>query len=122
MNAHVTAPLVSLAAVLMLAVPASASAPAGFTALDACRTGPHNVTFNYLFEGGACQQVGEPVVSAPERGMVTVTMPSTESSDVCTMQIVPIEGTAVLGLDESRVGTGGHGALSRRAGDGVRHG
>ncbi len=94
-------PLATLAAALMLAAPAVASAPASFTTLDACRAGPQEVILSYGFDGSACHKVGEPAVFEPKDGLVTVTMPTSETSEVCTMQIVPVEGTAVLGLDET---------------------
>lgn len=101
MKAATATPLPIFAAVLALSAPTLASAPASFTTLDACRTSPQQVTLGYSFEGGACQTVGEPAISEPKDGLVTVTMPTNESADVCTMQIVPVEGTAVLGLDET---------------------
>ena len=101
MKATTATPLATLAAALVLSAPALASAPASFTTLDACRTGPQEVILSYGFEGGACQKVGEPSMSEPKDGLVTVTMPTSDTSEVCTMQIVPVEGTAVLGLDET---------------------
>ena len=101
MKATTATPLATLAAALLLSAPALAIAPASFTTLDACRTGPQEVTLSYGFEGGVCQKVGDPAMSEPKDGLVTVTMPTSDTSEVCTMQIVPVEGTAVLGLDET---------------------
>ena len=93
-------PLTSLAALLVLAIPALADELPGFTALSACRLDPDRIVLSYAFDGGACQKVGEITAAEPRGTIAAVTIPTTNTAEMCTMQIVTIEGSAVLDLPE----------------------
>jgi hypothetical protein len=92
-------PIASLAILLALAAPALAEDPA-FTTLTACRLDPERIALTYAFDGGACQKVGEITAAEPRGTIAAVTIPTSRTSEMCTMQIVSIEGRAVLRLPE----------------------
>lgn len=73
---------------------------ASFTALSACRIDAEQVLLRATFDGGACQKV-EPVGLAEPRGtIVAVHIPTSSTSEICTMQIVPIEVEQVVEASE----------------------
>jgi len=63
---------------------------AGFTALSACRIDAEQVLLRASFEGGACQKVEPAELGEPDGKTLAVTLPSTRTAEICTMQIVPI--------------------------------
>lgn len=93
-------PLASLAALLAFAAPVLADGTPPFVSLTACRIDAQTVRLDYAFEGGACQQVGEIEASEPRGTIAAVIIPTSDTSEVCTMQIVTIEGGATLELAE----------------------
>jgi len=93
-------PAACLAALLALSVPALADAAPAFTSLSACRLDAERIVLSYAFEGGACQAVGEISATEPRGTAAAVTIPTSETSQMCTMQIVTIEGSTVLALAE----------------------
>lgn len=93
-------PLASLAALFAFVPPALADARPAFTVLSACRLDPERIVLTYAFDGSACQAVGEISAAEPRGTIAAVTIPTRETSQVCTMQIVAIEGSEVLDLSE----------------------
>jgi hypothetical protein len=93
-------PLASLAVLFACVAPALADEQPAFTALSACRLDPERIVLTYAFEGGACQAVGEVSAAEPRGTFAAVTIPTHETSQMCTMQIVAIAGSAVLDLPE----------------------
>lgn len=93
-------PLASLAVLFTCVAPALADEQPAFTALTACRLDAERIVLSYAFEGGACQAVGEISAAEPRGTIAAVTIPTTETLQMCTMQIVTIEGSTVLDLAE----------------------
>jgi hypothetical protein len=72
---------------------------AEFTALSACRIDDGHVRLSATFDGSGCQAV-EPVDQAEPRGtIIAVTIPTSSTAEICTMQIVPIETVQVIKAD-----------------------
>lgn len=94
-------PLASLAALLVLSTPAVADAQPAFTAPSACRLDAERIVLHHAFDGGACQQVGEIGVAEPRGTIAAVAIPTTDTYEMCTLQIVAIESSAVLNLPEA---------------------
>lgn len=90
----------SAAAVLLtclLGAAGAAAQPAGqLDHVAACRLDPETVALRFTFEGGACQQPGEPTLEDAGGGIGNVTVPTEETAEVCTMQIVPVQFAAEL--------------------------
>jgi hypothetical protein len=93
-------PLTSLAILCVLAAAAVADEQPAFTSLVACRLDAERIVLHYAFDGGACQAVGEITAAEPRGTIAAVTIPTTDTSEMCTMQIVTIEGSTVLNLPE----------------------
>jgi hypothetical protein len=78
-----------LALMLTPALLASAQA-AELTDLTATRTGDDQVRLTFTFEGGACQEIEAPASGGITETEMTVIIPSRNTGEICTMQIVPI--------------------------------
>jgi hypothetical protein len=61
-----------------------------FSAASATRTAPDAVRLQLTFDGGACQAVDEPQVGELTDGALAVTIPTSKTAEICTMQIVAI--------------------------------
>jgi hypothetical protein len=61
-----------------------------FSEASATRTAAGEVRLQLSFEGGACQAVDEPQVGEVIDGAVSVTIPTSKTAEICTMQIVAI--------------------------------
>ena len=72
-----------------------------FIESSATRISPDQVQLKLTFEGGACQAVDEPVLGAVSAGSLAVTIPTHDTSEMCTMQIVqiPVDVTIDAGAD-----------------------
>jgi hypothetical protein len=57
---------------------------------SATRTATDEVRLQLTFDGGACQAVNEPQVGEVTDGAVSVTIPTTKTAEICTMQIVAV--------------------------------
>jgi hypothetical protein len=91
---------VALATVLALglgsaALAQEATAPAGAAAqlddLDATRINPNQITIEFEYDGGACEEVGPAEVGDLVDGRLAVTFPTLSTAEVCTQQMVEIE-------------------------------
>jgi hypothetical protein len=61
-----------------------------FSDASATRTAEGEVRLKLTFDGGACQAVDEPQVGEVTDGAVSVTIPTSKTAEICTMQIVAI--------------------------------
>lgn len=68
---------------------------------SATRLDADQVQLKLTFEGGACQAVDEPVLGDVSGGTLAVTIPTHDTSEMCTMQIVqiPVDVTIAAGAD-----------------------
>ncbi|KKB13492.1 hypothetical protein VE25_01845 [Devosia geojensis] len=73
---------------------------AEFTALSACRIDEDRVLLRATFDGSACQSVEPAGLAEPRGTIVAVTIPTTRTAEVCTMQIVPVEVEQVIEAPE----------------------
>ncbi|MHB1101286.1 MAG: hypothetical protein ACYC0C_00620 [Devosia sp.] len=87
---------IGLAAVVLAATGALAEATRPLDALGACRLDESRVALRFTFEGGACQQPGEPTLEHGKDGLGNVTVPTENVGEICTMQIVPVQFAGVL--------------------------
>ncbi|SMQ62384.1 hypothetical protein SAMN06295905_0659 [Devosia lucknowensis] len=67
------------------------AAPAAFNDLDADRINPNQITIDFEYTGGACEQVGPAEVGEVVDGTLFVTFPTISTAEVCTMQAVEID-------------------------------
>ena len=95
-----TRAIVIVAATLVGLSGASAQ-PGQLDHVAACRLDPETVHLRFTFEGGACQQPGQAIVEDAGGGIGNVTVPTEDTSEVCTMQIVPVEYADELPADRS---------------------
>lgn len=74
---------------------APAETPAGqarqLDDLDATRINPNQITIEFEYDGGACEEVGPAEVGELVDGTLAVTFPTISTAEVCTMQVVEIE-------------------------------
>lgn len=79
---------------------AFAQEAAAFTALSACRIDADRVLLRATFDGSACQAVEPADLAEPRGTIVAVTIPTTRTAEICTMQIVPVEVEQVIDAPE----------------------
>lgn len=72
----------------------------GFTALSACRIDEERVLLRATFDGGACQHVDPAGLAEPRGTIVAVTIPTSRTAEICTMQLVSIETEQVIDAPE----------------------
>jgi len=89
------------AAGLLAATTVLAEATRPLDALSACRLDDSRVVIRFTFEGGACQQPGEPTLEPGDGGVGAVSIPTENVGDVCTLQIVPVEFAGVVDAGSS---------------------
>ena len=61
-----------------------------FSDASATRTAPDAVRLQLTFDGGACQAVDTPQTGTLTDGALSVTIPTSKTAEICTMQIVAI--------------------------------
>lgn len=89
--------ILTLAAVLMTTAAVAQDAPA-FDALSACRMDAARAEVSFSFQGSPCIAAGDAeVTDAGEHGL-DVRVPFEATSEVCTMNIVPVEVTQTIGV------------------------
>lgn len=68
---------------------------------SATRINGDRVQLKLTFEGGACQAVDDPVLGTVSAGSLALTIPTHDTSEMCTMQIVqiPVDVTIAAGAD-----------------------
>lgn len=59
--------------------------------LDAERINPNQITIDFDYQGGACEQVGPAEIGDLVDGTLAVTFPTISTAEVCTQQIQEIE-------------------------------
>ena len=79
---------------------ASAQELAPLTDLRACRVDQELVAMSFSYDGGACEETGNPSVDLVESGTATVTVPIVPTADVCTMQSMKVESASAVGVVE----------------------
>lgn len=78
-----------------------AAQPAGqLDHVAACRLDSDTVALRFTFEGSACQQPGEAELEDAGGGIGNVTVPTEDTAEVCTMQIVPVQFAGELAAGE----------------------
>lgn len=73
------------------AAPAASGQTAQLDDLDAKRINPNQITIDFEYQGGACEQVGPAEVGDLVNGTLAVTFPTISTAEVCTMQVQEIE-------------------------------
>lgn len=89
-----------LAAATLIGLSGASAQPGQLDHVAACRLDPQTVHLRFTFEGGACQQPGEAIVEDAGGGIGDVTVPTEDTAEICTMQIVPVEVAAELAAEE----------------------
>lgn len=67
------------------------AAPMQLDDLDAERINANQVTIDFEYTGGACEEVGPAQVGEETDGTLAVTFPTVATAEVCTMQAVEID-------------------------------
>lgn len=68
-----------------------ADAPAMLDDLVATRINPNQITIEFEYTGGACEEVGPAEIGELVDGTLAVTFPTISTAEMCTMQAVEIE-------------------------------
>ena len=79
---------------------ATAQELAPLTDLKACRLDQELVAMSFSYEGGACEETGNPSVDLVETGTATVTVPIVPTAEVCTMQAMKVESSSAVSVVE----------------------
>ena len=58
-----------------------------------------HVTLEVTYEGGACEEAGEAEVTAAASLIDHVTIPTMQTAEVCTMQIVPVTYSGIIAVE-----------------------
>lgn len=93
-QADVTPPATSEPAPAAEPGPATETAPATtaqLNDLDAERINPNQITIDFEYSGGACEEVGPAEVGEIANGTLPVTFPTISTAEVCTQQLVEID-------------------------------
>jgi hypothetical protein len=68
--------------------------------LKACRLDAATVSLAFIYDGGACQQTGEAKAELIEGDTATVTVPTVNTAEVCTMQVVKVNFAGLVPVPE----------------------
>lgn len=90
-----------LAAAIAVTSGALAEATRPLDAISACRLDDNRIVLRFTFEGGACQQPGDAVVTRGKDGLGIVTVPTTNVGEMCTMQIVDVPFEKVVTAEKA---------------------
>lgn len=97
-----------------LAAPAMAQSGGSLDDLDADRLNARQVLIEFEYDGGACEEVGEPQLGETVDGTLAVTFTANSTAEICTMQVVEIEvkeavaaGPDVTRVEVTLIGTNG---------------
>lgn len=66
--------------------------------LKACRLDAELVSLSFIYDGGACEQTGDPSVDLVESGTATVTVPIVPTAQICTMQVVKVVSVSAVAV------------------------
>lgn len=94
--------IISLLAALTVSAPAL-SQDAGVTLddLDAEWSSDTQIKIEFDYQGGACEETGEAEAGDVVDGVLSVSVPTLATSDVCTMQVVENEVEVAVAADRS---------------------
>lgn len=91
-----------LAATIALATSGLAFAqPAELEDLDADRINANQITIEFEYQGGACEEVGPAELGELVDGTLAVNFPVISTSEICTQQIVEIEVEQTIEADST---------------------
>lgn len=68
--------------------------------LKACRLNAELIALSFSYEGGACEQTGDPGVEVGDAGTAVVKVPVVTTSDVCTMQAKQVQSESAVAVPE----------------------
>lgn len=90
-------------ALALIALPTFALAQnlAPLSELKACRLDAATVSLAFIYDGGACEQTGEPVAEIIEGSIATVTVPTVSTAEVCTMQVVKVNFAGIVPVPDA---------------------
>lgn len=90
-------------AIALIALPSVALAQdlAPLSELKACRIDPATVSLAFIYDGGACEQTGDATADVIEGDTATVTVPTTATAEVCTMQVVKVNFAGIVPVPEA---------------------
>ena len=88
-----------LAATPPAALAAEASPPPPLTEATATWTSDGKVDLSVTYEGGACEETGQATVTVGTDTTAAVTIPTVETAEICTMQIVPVTYTGTIAVE-----------------------
>lgn len=90
-------------ALALIAVPSFALAQdlAPLSELQACRLDAATVSLAFIYDGGACEQTGEAQAAIVEGDTATVTVPTTSTAEICTMQVVKVNFAGIVPVPDS---------------------
>lgn len=83
---------------LLFASSALAQDLAPLNGITACRATPETVQLSFTYEGGACQETDLARVDLLEPGIATISIPTHNRGEICTMQVVQIEYEGTLDI------------------------
>lgn len=69
--------------------------------LEATRINPFQILIEFEYEGGACEQIAPAELGEVTDGTVAVTIPTTSTSEMCTMQVVEIDVRYAIATEEA---------------------
>lgn len=95
----IRAGLAALALALYPIVAVAAAPPPPLTGATAVWTDDGHVQLDVTWEGGACEEPAEAEVTAGPDQTDVVTIPTNETAEVCTMQIVPVEFSGIIAVE-----------------------
>lgn len=82
-------------AAMLMTTSALAQDLAPLNDLGACRLDGERVALSFSYEGGACQETGE-AKTVTEDGVTTIAVPTANTAEVCTMQVVQVQYAAAV--------------------------
>ena len=88
------------AAAVLLAVPAALAAePRPLTSVTAVWADGGGVQLDVAWQGGACEEPGDPEVVAADVTTNEVTIPTISTAEVCTMQMVEVTYSGLIPVE-----------------------
>lgn len=96
---HAIAQALVVATTLVPLAAVAAAEPPPITEATAVWTDEGKVELSVTYDGGACDEPGDPRVEAGPTTTDAVFIPTTETAEVCTMQIVPVTYEGVIPVE-----------------------
>lgn len=90
-------------ALVLIALPSVAIAQdlAPLNELKACRVDASTVSLAFIYDGGACERTGDATVAMIEGDSAVVSVPTTSTAEVCTMQMVRVNFAGLIEVPEA---------------------